>query len=340
MKKKSFVVATLLVAALSSREANAQGPAQASSSRESRESSAQSPVQSPADRETARTLMDDGDRYVEQQRFEEALKAYQDAHAIMHVPTTGIDVALTLTTLGRMVEAREVALEVTRMPVGPNESRLFSEARRDARELADRLAPKIPTLRLNLPSYVDAETVRASIDGEVLDPKALGVPRRLNPGKHAVRVEAPGRPVFVREIELKEAARSILDVDFRAAPSGDASDAGGKVLGLPVLAFAGLATSAVGLGVGTLTGLASLGKADDARARCGPDTKNCDPAAESDIQASKTLGWISTASFAIALAGGAVATYALVVTKGDQAKASASLSVSPAGAGAVLRGTF
>lgn len=322
MKKRSFVVATLLVAALSSREAGAQ---------------------SPADRETARTLMDDGDRYVEQQRFEDALKAYQDAHAIMHVPTTGIDVALTLTTLGRMVEAREVALEVTRMPVGPNESRLFSEARRDARELADRLAPKIPTLRLNLPSYVDAESVRASIDGEVLEPKALGVPRRLNPGKHAVRVEAPGRPVFVREIELKEAARSIVDVDFRATPSDDARDAGtgGKVLGLPVLAFAGLATSAVGLGVGTITGLASLGKADDARARCGPDTKNCDPAAESDIQASKTLGWISTASFAIALAGGAVATYALVVTKGDQAKGtSRSLSVSPAGAGAVLRGTF
>src|SRR4051812_48823604 len=55
--------------------------------------SAESAAQSEADKQTAHRLMDDGDRYAEEKRWELALKAYDAAHAIMHVPTTGIEVA-------------------------------------------------------------------------------------------------------------------------------------------------------------------------------------------------------------------------------------------------------
>jgi len=294
-------------------------------------------AQTEAERETARRLMDDGDRFVEQQRFDEALDAYEKAHAIMHVPTTGIDVALTLTILGRMVEAREVALEIVSMPGAGTESNIFAEARRDAAELADRLTTKIPTLRFELPSGVDPSMVRAWIDGEELPERALAVPRRLDPGKHTIRVERlSGGTAFVREIELRESARSLVRVELPGASGPSRSD--DAILGLPPLAFAGLATSAVGLTVGTITGLVSLGKADDARARCGPDTRSCDLSAESYIDASKTFGWISTASFALAVAGGAVATYALVM-KTDRV-GQRSIGVHASATGAFVRGTF
>ncbi|MBX3224683.1 MAG: hypothetical protein KF795_29475 [Labilithrix sp.] len=297
---------------------------------------ATSSAETPAARETARRLMDDGDRYVEQQKFDKALAAYESAHAIMHVPTTGIDVALTLTTLGRLVAAREVALEVTRMPGAGTESSIFAEARKDAAELADRLVVKIPTVRLELPAGVDPATVRAWIDGEELADRAIGVPRRLDPGGHTVRVETRGRAPFVREITLKESERAIVPIELRSGGWGRSGE--DAILGLPPLAFGGLSAAALGLTVGTITGLVSLDKAADARSRCGPDTKSCDPAAEPYIDASKTYGWISTASFALAIAGGAVATYALVVTTDRVGQRS--IGVHATANGALVKGTF
>lgn len=286
-------------------------------------------AQSPSERENARRLMDEGDHYVEQQKLDKALTSYQAAHAIMHVPTTGIDVAVTLATLGRMIEAREVALEVTHMPGAGTESTIFAEARRDAAELADRLATKIPTLRIQLPDGVDPATVRATIDGQEVSDRALAVPKRLDPGKHAIRVEAPGYTPFVRELDLKEGARAIVPVELR---NGDA------VVGLPPLAFYGLVAAGAGVTLGSITGLVSLDKADGARKRCGADPKNCDPSAQSYIDSATTYGWISTISFGIALVGGAVATYALV-TRSDP-KSQRTIAIHATGTGALIKGTF
>src|SRR5436190_23509399 len=48
---------------------------------------------SAADKETARSLMDEGDRKFAAKDYKGALDAYQGAHAIMGVPTTGLEVA-------------------------------------------------------------------------------------------------------------------------------------------------------------------------------------------------------------------------------------------------------
>src|SRR5947199_818929 len=71
-------------------------------------------AQSPQDRASARHLMDEGDSWVEKKRLDRALEAYEGADALMHVPTTGIEVAKTLAALGRLVEAREKALELAK----------------------------------------------------------------------------------------------------------------------------------------------------------------------------------------------------------------------------------
>src|SRR4051794_38028802 len=72
----------------------------------------------PAEKETARALLDEGDREVEKKHYEAALKAFLAADAIMNVPTTGIELAKTQVLLGQLVEARDSALRVTRLPKG------------------------------------------------------------------------------------------------------------------------------------------------------------------------------------------------------------------------------
>ena len=107
--------------------------------------SQQAAAQEPApDTEAARAFMVEGDAKADAKDFAGALVAYRKAHAIMGVPTTGIEVARMLALLGQRAEAREVALSVVAMAPVPNEPPPFTEARIAAQKLADELAEPAP----------------------------------------------------------------------------------------------------------------------------------------------------------------------------------------------------
>src|SRR6185503_5020492 len=135
-----------------------------------------------AEKETARKLMDYGDRMVEQKDLGGALKAYRLADGIMGVPTTGIEVANTEYTLGHLVEALEAAGKVIEFPKKPNEPNAFAQARREAEELAGKIALRIPTLRITVQGPPPGAPVEVAIDGERVPADALGAPRKVNPG--------------------------------------------------------------------------------------------------------------------------------------------------------------
>jgi len=288
-------------------------------------------AQTPAQRETARHLMDEGDKYFEQKRFDLALRAYQSGHAIMHVPSTGIDVARAYEAMGKLLEAREAALAVTRMPGSESEPKPFADARREATELADKLAARIPTIRLDLAPDIDPAIVKVSIDYEEV---ALADLKQVNPGKHTVRARAEGYSGFAKEVDVKE-GEVVVKVDLS---NGHVKL---PVFGrTPPLAVVGLSVAATGLLVGTITGIASLGKASAASDLCGPDTKACPLSAANDIDAARTLGWTSTVSFAIAIVGGGIATYSILSSKKEQSPSAPKLDVVMLPAGAGLRGSF
>jgi len=94
----------------------------------------------PAHRNTARSLLIRGRAELAAGDAEAALEAFQAAHAILGVPTTGIDVARAQLALGLLVEARDTALEVMRFPVGPGEPAAFTDARTADAEMAGKLA--------------------------------------------------------------------------------------------------------------------------------------------------------------------------------------------------------
>lgn len=274
---------------------------------------------SAAERETARRLMDEGKERTRAGEKDRALEAYQKAHDIMKVPTTGIALAKARVAVGHLVEARDVALEVVRMPRENGEPAIFERARREARELEARLKPRIPTVRIIV---TGGPATRVSVDGGDVASLLLGEPVAMNPGKHSVvarnadGVEARG-DVELAERDAKEVdltlpvpapAVVVAPVPERphtaeAAGVGGSEGGrdGGRTTPAKVLVFGGLGLAVAGLAVGGVTGALTLSKAGDVKSQCANGI--CDPAAKSDLDSASSLATISTIGFAVAGAG-------------------------------------
>ena len=94
---------------------------------------------SAADKARATQLMDDGFDYREKKDEQSALKAFGAADTLMNVPTTAIEVARSQAALGMLVEARDTAARVTKMPVRAKEPAPFMQARKEAEFYSSRL---------------------------------------------------------------------------------------------------------------------------------------------------------------------------------------------------------
>jgi hypothetical protein len=160
---------------------------------------------SAADRDTARELMKRGDERFAAKDFAAALKAYQSAHAIMQVPTTGLAVAKALTEQGQLVEARDTLLQIARLPKDSNETTALAKAREEAAALALSLADRIPSVVITLDGAADG--VEVQVDGEAIPPAALGAPRKVNPGTHVITASSGGHLVASKTLSSKEGAR-------------------------------------------------------------------------------------------------------------------------------------
>ncbi|MBK8251450.1 MAG: hypothetical protein IPK82_02130 [Polyangiaceae bacterium] len=154
-----------------------------------------------ADKETARALLLDGRAKMAAKDYEAALKSLKAAHAIMNVPTTGLDLARALSALNQLIEARELALQVVRMPAAPGESSAFADARKEAEAFAADLAPRVPSIVINVTGGTPAEV---KVNGTAIKLDTLGLPRKVNPGHHVVTVQSNTNQTVTRELDIKE----------------------------------------------------------------------------------------------------------------------------------------
>jgi len=190
---------------------------------------------SAADKETARNLMKEGDDKFAAHDYPGAMKAYQAAHAIMQVPTTGLPLARAQIERGLLVEARDTLLQVMRMPREPNEPGAYGKAREEAGPLAMKLADRIPsvTITVEAPSGTQADV---NIDGVAVPPAGLGTPRKVNPGAHTVVASASGFKTAKKNVVLKEtenqtvALKLVAGVDAPdSTPAANDVKGGGKI---------------------------------------------------------------------------------------------------------------
>lgn len=283
---------------------------------------------SAADKETARGLMVQGNELYDKGDYAGAIKAIKGAHSIMGVPSTGFALARAYAASGALIEARDLALEVTRMPQKANEPAAFKRARTQAEELAASLASKIPSVQIDLQGVPPNAAAEVRLDDTVVPPNLVGLPRKVNPGKHSLTATAPGFAVSRATVEVREGEQKVVTIVLTAAgqpqaapvttttvkpvetaqPAPDAAPRKGP----SSLTWIGFGVGAAGLITGTVTGLMTLSKASSAKSQCEGNV--CQPSAQSDIDSGKTLGMVSNIGFGVGIAGVAVGVITLLAS--------------------------
>ncbi|WP_394838272.1 hypothetical protein LVJ94_15310 [Pendulispora rubella] len=280
-----------------------------------------------AEKDMARTLMGEGEAQRDRGDLEAALKSFQAADAIMHVPTTSLEVAKTQTALGRFLEAQEMVAAVLHYPVKRNEPRPFTIARENAKALQDDLDRRTPTILIHVAQMGRTADFPATLtfDGTAISEPAPGTGRKVNPGHHVIAAQAGDLSTRV-EIDIVE--RETRNVTLRLGtpePAASPVAEGASVVPPPpgkepskpnYLAYTGFGVGAAGVAVGAITGIVVLANAGDLRDSCNkPPGNTCTGDDVDKLSSTKTWATVSTVSFIVGGAGLAVGTLALVFGK-------------------------
>lgn len=321
--------AAAVVAALSLASASAPRIARADSSAE--------------DMATARKLFNQGKELRDKGDLKGALEKFKQAHALGTTPITGYELGKTHLQLGQLVEAREAFLSVARLEVAKDESKNSAKARAESEKLADDLKARIPTVHVVLDGLAAGATPTVSIDGVALPATAVNVPYAVNPGKHDILVTVQGAEGDAKgNVEVKEGEAKDVTVDVSALKPVQKPVVTTTTTTLPPppppekksvspLVFIGFGVGAAGLIAGGVTGLMSMSKASTVKDQC--DGNTCPRTVQSDLDSGKTLGTISTISFAVGAAGIVVGVIGLAMggssSKSDSGDKSAKVHVTP-----------
>jgi hypothetical protein len=272
-----------------------------------------------ADKGTARGLMNEGRAHRDKGELPAALKSFEAADAIMHVPTTGLELARAQAALGQLVEARDTALRVMRMPEKAGEPAPFKAARDAASALNDDLGARIPSLTINVKNVPSGMSPTVAVDGADVPAEALGHPRKVNPGHHVVTAKA-GTADGKQEIDLAEKDKKDISVELPAqtvaatdqastdTKPDDETPAETTSRGSMPLIIGGFAVAGAGIIAGSVTGLLAISKANTIKGsgQCQDGGNLCSNAEDSTLSAGKTMATISTVSFIVAGVGAAV----------------------------------
>ncbi len=286
-----------------------------------------------ADKETARSLVKEGDRRFDAKDFGAALKAYQGAHAIMGVPTTGIGLGRAQQALGLLVEARDTFLQVARLPALAREPAIFAKVRAEAEQLAEALADRIPTLRAEVLGPPPGVERIVRLDDVALSPAVAGLPWKVNPGVHRVTASAPGyresteraevlegKSATVRLVLVALPAARVAEVEPPAVAPPSSAAAGAEGAPRPrragaYLAYGGFGLGVAGIAVGSVTGLMHLSKTSDIRSVCPGNA--CGRDQEEPLQSARTFATISNVAFGVGAVGLGVGVVGLLLTRGS-----------------------
>jgi hypothetical protein len=269
-------------------------------------------------RAAARDLAAEGVDAFQAGSYEAASSKLERAFTILRVPTLGLWSARALAKTGKLVEASERYLLVTRLDAGGGDLALQNQAKVDAASEREALQPKIASLTIDAKG-ASAEATYA-LDGAPLSSALLGVKQPANPGRHTIEARDAGR-VLKREITLTEGQRLPVLLELEQAvpaPPGESAPAAAATGAPPVPspqtdndASPGLPAGFwVGVGVtgaGLLTGGIAAALAAQKKSDLNCPNNVCAADQRDDVDAYHRLGTISTIGF-VAAGVGAVTT--------------------------------
>lgn len=275
--------------------------------------------------------MDEGDANVEKGDIAAALGAYQQAHAIMRVPTTGIEVARSLDKLGKLTAALAAARDVVAMPSTIGEPKPFAAAREQAQALVTALEARVPTLTILVKTASSSARPEVSLDGKKLTPEALKEPLALDPGHYRVTATAEDHTAATVEVTLKERDRAqaalalarvlvIPPEPTRATPPPPPPPS------LSPFIPAGFTIAGAGILAGVVTGALAISAANEANKLCSGGVCPSEAArmqAQGRYNTADGLAIVADVSFVLALAGVGLGIYGIAAPAKPAAQAPA-----------------
>ena len=259
-----------------------------------------------ATRAAARDLAEQGEALYKASDWAGALDKYQRANALVPVTTLGLRVARCLVKLGRLVEASEQYLDVTRMDLPPGALQVHKDAQVTAEAERKELQPRIPKVTVKLTGDVD----ELLLDGKTFQTALLDVPRPIDPGKHVLELRRGPKKVS-QDFTIAEGENKPVAIDangaFAAAeapPPPTPKPVEPPPRGKPLAGFILLGIGGAGLATGAITGLVAKGRVAALDAKCVD--RSCPPEAWADADGYTRLRTISIIGFVVgATAAGA-----------------------------------
>ncbi len=293
---------------------------------------------SASDKAAARAAMDEGHELYNNGKYGAALAKYQEADAIMGVPTTGNAVGKSFEAMGKLVEARDAYLGVGRYRHTPGKSMptAFVDAMKHASEREADIATKIPTLVIAIEGLPAGVSPTVLLNGEAIN--AASLTRRVNPGEVTVSASAPGYIAASATALLTINDKQTVTLELKVDP--DATGASGPIPGpvpdsdpvpvpIPgpdpgterdggtlVPAAVAFAIGGAGLVAGAITGGLTFAKESELETTCNGTPQNC-PQGSDLIDEANTLAWVSNISFGVGGLGVAAGIVLIFVFQGD-----------------------
>jgi len=294
-------------------------------------------------RSAAREMATQGAEAFEKHDYETALDRFQRASSLFRAPSISVMEARTLVKLGRLVAALDKYEETRHIALPPDAPEALQRAVEDAAHEGEALRPRIPLLRITLIGKPRTGEAKVTIDGKAVPPALLDVERPVDPGRHTIEATGEGMIPVQRRIELAEAERRQVEIEFGSdaphdrllltarSPSAEEDPAHRNSLATWGWAAAGVGVAS--LGVSLVTGVVALGKKSELDAVCNP---GCPPSSADTLDSFRTNRTISYTSLVFGAATLGVGGYILLSGSRESSHVSASLSP----AGAALPGAF
>jgi hypothetical protein len=304
---------------------------------------------SSADSAVAQALFDEAKKLMAANDFAAACPKLQESQRLDPTSGTLINLADCYEKQGRIASAWSAFLDAA---AAANRAG-HAEREKVARDRATALAPRLSKIVIRVAGGDKIAGIEVKRDGAAVGNAQWGVPLPADQGVHKVTVSAPGRrtwemsvlvkgggdtlTVSVPELEMAGAPATAATPTTPATPADNLNGAERPQApgGLTAQKTAALVAGGVGVAgivVGSIFGLKSFSKHDQAAAVCDP---NCHDQTGMDLKAdAKSAGNVSTAAFVIGgvgLAAGA----ALWFTAGPNTATSAAPQVG-FGPGAIL----
>jgi hypothetical protein len=287
-------------------------------------------------------LIEKGKGLTREGKYPEALQVLREALEARPDPRVLLWAGYAQEQTGTLLAARASYLEAKSVA---HAGKLTGEERNADQALLE-IGAKIPRIKVTLPSGVEA---KIRIDGKAIQPPTEGV--EVDPGNHSVIASGPGLHPYRIAVVAKLGEVHVVEPTLTripppppapppAPPEKTASDPP-----LGALVIAGIATTSLGMTMGTGFAIASEVKRSERDAHIdvtrGCHGLTCEPYNAPERARASFLN-VSAASFIVAGAVGAgTLTYALVTrAKKTRSEATATVSAGPGGVAGVVSFTW